>query len=81
MDPSFCLWCLQRHSWSVVWAIDPTNMTPPGERWPSHDIVITNIVWKVLHYKMVGVEHYNAQTVWAMKGGVGCAIKGRGVYD
>jgi len=56
-------------------------MTPPGERWPSHDIVITNIVWKVLHYKMVGVEHYNAQTVWAMKGGVGCAIKGRGVYD
>ena len=31
------------------------------ESWPLNDIAITNIVWQVLQYRMVGGNHYIAQ--------------------
>ena len=36
---------------------------------PSHDMVITNIVWHVLQYRVVGRKYYIVQWCEAMQGG------------
>jgi len=38
-----------------------TRVAAGGAHWPVHDIAITNIVWQVLQYRMVGGKHYIAQ--------------------